>query len=303
MIVGGGSGADRSGRTVWRRTSARGWTGVSSAKPTMPKLILTDLSNSVAGIRDMQNAAGNGLAPHRRFAPRRADCGAARSRREISSRLTRWAMRTPLSVEFARHDAATVRHAEAGAVRRRESISTIRNPGCTARRRSEQTALQQLRHADPAAGHPEQPPAGHYSAWVRRDRKPRIHKADLQLLGAVASQTGLALENAELTENIRQEIAQRERLDRELEIAREVQQRLFPQTLPVVQGLDFAGYCRPARGRGRRLLRLYPSAGRVPGHRDRRRFGQRNRGRSDDGQPAGVAARTDDQALRQLSPR
>ena len=75
-------------------------------------------------------------------------------------------------------------------------------------------------------------------------------QADLQLLGAVASQTGLALENAELTESIRKEVAQRERLDRELEIARDVQQRLFPQKLPAVQGLDFAGYCRPAYGVG-----------------------------------------------------
>ncbi len=75
-------------------------------------------------------------------------------------------------------------------------------------------------------------------------------RADLQLLSAVASQTGLALENAELTESIRREVAQRERLDRELEIAREVQQRLFPQKLPVIQGLEFAGYCRPALGVG-----------------------------------------------------
>jgi phosphoserine phosphatase RsbU/P len=60
----------------------------------------------------------------------------------------------------------------------------------------------------------------------------------------------LALENAELTESIRREIAQRERLNRELEIAREVQQRLFPQTLPIVKGLEFAGYCRPALGVG-----------------------------------------------------
>lgn len=75
-------------------------------------------------------------------------------------------------------------------------------------------------------------------------------KADLQLLSAVAAQTGLALENAHLTESIRKEVAQRERLDRELEIARDVQQRLFPQKLPQVNGLDFSGYCRPAQGVG-----------------------------------------------------
>jgi sigma-B regulation protein RsbU (phosphoserine phosphatase) len=42
------------------------------------------------------------------------------------------------------------------------------------------------------------------------------------------------------------EIAQRERLARELEIAREVQERLFPQEAPETAGLDYAGQCRPA---------------------------------------------------------
>lgn len=73
---------------------------------------------------------------------------------------------------------------------------------------------------------------------------------DLRLLSAVASQTGLALENARLTESIRRETAERERINRELEIAREVQQRLFPQNLPAVDGLDFAGYCRPQQDVG-----------------------------------------------------
>ena len=43
---------------------------------------------------------------------------------------------------------------------------------------------------------------------------------------------------------------QRERINRELEIAREVQQRLFPQHLPRIEGLEFAGYCRPQQGVG-----------------------------------------------------
>jgi sigma-B regulation protein RsbU (phosphoserine phosphatase) len=74
--------------------------------------------------------------------------------------------------------------------------------------------------------------------------------SDVQLLGSVATQTGLALENSHLTEAIAVEVAHRERLNRELEIAREVQQRLFPQSYPAVAGLDLAGRCRPALGVG-----------------------------------------------------
>ncbi len=90
---------------------------------------------------------------------------------------------------------------------------------------------------------------GLISLGAKRSEAP-YSQGDMQMLSAVASQTGLALENAELTETIRKEIAQRERLDRELEIARDVQQHLFPQMLPRVEGLDFAGYCRPVEGVG-----------------------------------------------------
>ena len=73
---------------------------------------------------------------------------------------------------------------------------------------------------------------------------------DVRLLRSVAAQTGLALENASLMREIANEVAQRERLHREVEIAREVQERLFPQTLPAIAGLDYAGHCRPALGVG-----------------------------------------------------
>lgn len=70
---------------------------------------------------------------------------------------------------------------------------------------------------------------------------------DLQLLSSVAAQTGLALAVARLTTAMGNELAARERLNRELEIAREVQEHLFPQHLPSIAGLDYAGLCRPAR--------------------------------------------------------
>jgi sigma-B regulation protein RsbU (phosphoserine phosphatase) len=71
--------------------------------------------------------------------------------------------------------------------------------------------------------------------------------SDLRLLSSVAAQTGLALEVSRLTTAMGREIAQRERLNRELEIAREVQEHLFPQRQPAVLGLDYFGQCRPAR--------------------------------------------------------
>ena len=73
---------------------------------------------------------------------------------------------------------------------------------------------------------------------------------DLRVLKSVATQTALALSNAELTSAIADEIARREKLNREIEIAREVQERLFPQHLPEISGLDYFGRCRTALGVG-----------------------------------------------------
>ena len=73
---------------------------------------------------------------------------------------------------------------------------------------------------------------------------------DLRLLKSVATQTGLALANAQLTSAIAVEVGRREKMNREIEIAREVQERLFPQKLPPVAGVDYCGRCRTALGVG-----------------------------------------------------
>jgi phosphoserine phosphatase RsbU/P len=91
--------------------------------------------------------------------------------------------------------------------------------------------------------------AGVIALGPKRSEEPYT-RTDRQLLQTVASQTGLALENAELLENLTTEITQRERVSREIEIAREVQERLFPQSYPKVPGVDLAGYCRPAQAVG-----------------------------------------------------
>ncbi len=91
--------------------------------------------------------------------------------------------------------------------------------------------------------------SGIISLSPRRSEEPYTPN-DIRLLKSVAAQTGLALENSRLTESIAHEAAQKERLNREVEIAREVQERLFPQELPAIEGLDYFGACRPALGVG-----------------------------------------------------
>jgi len=73
---------------------------------------------------------------------------------------------------------------------------------------------------------------------------------DLRLLESVATQTGLALEIGNLARSLANEATQRERIHREIEVAREVQERLFPQEFPVIDGVSLAGHCRPQQGVG-----------------------------------------------------
>ncbi len=91
--------------------------------------------------------------------------------------------------------------------------------------------------------------AGVMALGPKRSQEP-YSRMDRQLLQSVASQTGLALENAELFENLTAEVSHRERISREIEIAREVQQHLFPQVTPSIHGIDIVGHCRPAQAVG-----------------------------------------------------
>jgi sigma-B regulation protein RsbU (phosphoserine phosphatase) len=74
--------------------------------------------------------------------------------------------------------------------------------------------------------------------------------SDLRLLASVGAQAGLGLEVSDLAQSLAEEAARHQRMQREVEIAREVQERLFPQRIPVVAGVDLAGHCRPALGVG-----------------------------------------------------
>jgi sigma-B regulation protein RsbU (phosphoserine phosphatase) len=68
----------------------------------------------------------------------------------------------------------------------------------------------------------------------------------LRLLASIGAQTGLGLEVNDLAQSLVREVSRTQRIQREIEIAREVQERLFPQRLPSIPGIELAGHCRPA---------------------------------------------------------
>ncbi|MBZ5536512.1 MAG: SpoIIE family protein phosphatase [Acidobacteriia bacterium] len=86
---------------------------------------------------------------------------------------------------------------------------------------------------------------GFMSLGERLSEEP-YSKEDKELLLTVADQTAIALDYAKLID----QVAEQEKLNREIEIAKEVQQQLFPQVLPPMKSLDYTGMCRPARGVG-----------------------------------------------------
>jgi len=90
---------------------------------------------------------------------------------------------------------------------------------------------------------------GILSLGPKRSEEP-YSPSDVRLLQSVAAQTAIALENSQLTAEIARESAFRARLSREIEIAREVQEGLFPQHFPPVNGIEYVGFCRPALGVG-----------------------------------------------------
>ncbi|NLX54805.1 MAG: SpoIIE family protein phosphatase [Planctomycetaceae bacterium] len=70
----------------------------------------------------------------------------------------------------------------------------------------------------------------------------RFQQEDLEVLLAVASQAGIAIDNAQM-----HELALRQRvIDRDLELANEVQHRFLPDTRPAIAGYEFFDFYRPA---------------------------------------------------------
>ncbi|MBV8817074.1 MAG: SpoIIE family protein phosphatase [Acidobacteriaceae bacterium] len=101
---------------------------------------------------------------------------------------------------------------------------------------------------------------GVLSLGPKRSEEP-YSGTDIQLLESVAHQTALALDNSRLAMAVAQEAAHRERITSELEIARQVQERLFPKAAPKIAGLDLSGRCRPAQTVGGDYFDFLPATG------------------------------------------
>ena len=78
---------------------------------------------------------------------------------------------------------------------------------------------------------------------VHSTQKSRFVPGEVALLQALANQAALAIQRAGLIE----ELVKKERMERELELARQVQQSVLPRTFPQVPGFLFAARNEPAR--------------------------------------------------------
>jgi sigma-B regulation protein RsbU (phosphoserine phosphatase) len=88
---------------------------------------------------------------------------------------------------------------------------------------------------------------------VQSTQKARFTQAEVALLRALANQAALAIQRAELIDaRIREE-----RLQHELELAREVQQSVLPRIFPDVPGYTFAACNQPARQVGGDLYDVF----------------------------------------------
>ena len=72
------------------------------------------------------------------------------------------------------------------------------------------------------------------------DRR-QFNEDDLDVLAAVASQAAISIQNASMLESL----LERERLNRDLRIAEQVQKKFLPQVVPTVQGYEFFAHYQP----------------------------------------------------------
>jgi serine phosphatase RsbU (regulator of sigma subunit) len=95
-------------------------------------------------------------------------------------------------------------------------------------------------------------------------RKPAFSPREVSLLWTLAQQAALGIQRAHLVDDLRNkidqleqaqaELASKERLEHELELARQVQQSMLPRSFPHIPGFQFAARNTPARQVGETFM-------------------------------------------------
>ncbi|MEO8275382.1 MAG: GAF domain-containing SpoIIE family protein phosphatase [Thermoanaerobaculia bacterium] len=82
-------------------------------------------------------------------------------------------------------------------------------------------------------------------------------QSDRRTLDLLANQAAIALENADL----HRQALEKERLEREIELASEIQRQILPKGTPEIPGYELAGWNRPAKHIGGDYYDFFPFAG------------------------------------------
>jgi sigma-B regulation protein RsbU (phosphoserine phosphatase) len=117
------------------------------------------------------------------------------------------------------------------------ALQAARAEECATLRRLKSSMMLQIKMKDQLVG---------ILSVGRKQSAQGFSPKDEQLLMSITGQLALVIENSKLVERMVEE----ERLRRELMLAAEVQQRLFPSHPPLSETLDLSGLCQPARGVG-----------------------------------------------------
>jgi sigma-B regulation protein RsbU (phosphoserine phosphatase) len=135
----------------------------------------------------------------------------------------------PLKIE--QHDMETWMRALSGEPK---SVQDARRRECATLEAMESSLLLQIRMKDQLVG---------ILSIGRRHARHEFSVRDKEMLMSVAGQLALVIENSKLAERMVEE----ERTQRELAMASEVQQHLFPLRPPASPSLEMAYFCQPAR--------------------------------------------------------
>jgi phosphoserine phosphatase RsbU/P len=135
----------------------------------------------------------------------------------------------PLKIE--QHDMETWMRALMGEPR---AVQDARRRECATLEAMESSLLLQIRMKDQLVG---------ILSIGRRHARQEFSTRDKEMLMSVAGQLALVIENSKLAERMVEE----ERTQRELALASEVQQHLFPLRPPASASLEMAYFCQPAR--------------------------------------------------------